>query len=35
VATVIGDPTTALKAGIVLAISYPVYRMVRRAAPAD
>ncbi len=32
VATVVADPATAAKAGVVLAISYPVYRMVRRVA---
>jgi len=31
VATVVGDPGTALKAGVALAVSWPVYRVVRRA----
>jgi len=31
VATMVGDPGTALKAGIVLAASWPVYMLVRRA----
>jgi len=30
VATVVGDPGTAAKAGVVLALSWPVYAMVRR-----
>jgi APA family basic amino acid/polyamine antiporter len=31
VATMVGDPGTALKAGIVLAVSWPVYALGRRA----
>ena len=31
IATVVGDPGTALKAAMVLAVSYPVYRMITRA----
>jgi basic amino acid/polyamine antiporter, APA family len=34
VATVVGDPATAAKAAVVLAISYPAYRMVRRVVAA-
>jgi APA family basic amino acid/polyamine antiporter len=30
VATVVGDPATAVKAAVVGAVSYPVYRLIRR-----
>ena len=32
-ATIAGDPITAGKAGMVLALSYPAYRLVRRSRP--
>ena len=32
-ATIAGDPATAGKAGMVLALSYPAYRLVRRSRP--
>ena len=34
VATVVGDPVTTIKAVVVAAVSYPVYRLVRRPAAA-
>ena len=35
VATVVGDPTTAMKAGVALVVSWPVYMAVRRAKAAS